>query len=207
MHIELTEMLRCPEPHREEYLVLSTGEMSGRMVRRGLVGCPVCHREYAIVDGVVHFVERGTGTQSREGGGERPTPAPALPPPDPQALQALLDLSGPGGFVVLLGSAVRSAEGLTGVLSGIHLVGINPPPQIAERPALSLLRADAVVPLRARVVRGAVVGSELAVPAWLAEAKRVLLPGRRLVVEWEGVAVPGVAQLAVGQGLWVGENQ
>ena len=48
MHIELTEMLRCPELHREEYLVLSTGEMAGRMVQYGIIGSPVCHREYTI---------------------------------------------------------------------------------------------------------------------------------------------------------------
>src|SRR6266550_4053118 len=106
MHIELTEMLRCPEPHREEFLVLSTGEMSGRMVRAGLVGCPVCQTEYEIADGVVDF--RGTG----KGKGAPPL---TLPPsrshvsPDPQTLQALLDLSGPGGYVVLLGSASRYA--------------------------------------------------------------------------------------------------
>src|SRR5919197_5760034 len=55
MHIELTEMLRCPEPHREEMLVLSTGEVKDRMVRSGLVGCPVCHKEYPIARGVVNF--------------------------------------------------------------------------------------------------------------------------------------------------------
>ena len=55
MHIELTEMLRCPEEHREEFLVLSTSEMSGRMVYAGVVGCPVCQREYDIAAGKVYF--------------------------------------------------------------------------------------------------------------------------------------------------------
>ncbi len=55
MHIELTEMLRCPERHEEGFLVLSTGEMLGRMVRSGMLGCPVCGREYPIVKGVVRF--------------------------------------------------------------------------------------------------------------------------------------------------------
>ncbi len=45
MHIELTEMLRCPEAHELDVLVLSTGEMLGRMVRSGVVGCPRCRRE------------------------------------------------------------------------------------------------------------------------------------------------------------------
>src|SRR5437867_8055225 len=60
MHIELTELLRCPESHQADPLVLSTGEMAGRMVRTGLVGCPVCRKEYPIVKGVVYFT-RGRG--------------------------------------------------------------------------------------------------------------------------------------------------
>src|SRR6266704_2911911 len=72
MHIELTEMLRCPEAHELDVLVLSTGEMLGRMVRSGVVGCPRCKREYPIVKGVVDFT----------GGGMRDA-APLLPIPHP----------------------------------------------------------------------------------------------------------------------------
>src|SRR2546425_6383049 len=54
-------MLRCPEAHEEAFLVLSTGEMVGRMVRSGLLGCPACQREYPIVKGVAHFSASGTG--------------------------------------------------------------------------------------------------------------------------------------------------
>lgn len=204
MHIELTEMLRCPADHREEYLVLSTAEMSGRTVRRGLVGCPVCHREYEIADGVVHFEGAGSGEQGAEDTASAPAPSSA--PPAPDVLQALLDLSGPGGIVVLLGSAARSAAGLAELLGGIHLVAVNPPADLAELPACTQLRATAAIPLRGAVARGVVVGGELAVPAWLREARRVLLRGRRLVIEREAVVVPGVTPLAVGRGLWVGAN-
>ena len=200
MHIELTEMLRCPEDHREEFLVLSTGEMSGRMVRGGVVGCPVCHREYEVVEGIVDF----TGAGSREQGTEAAADSPA---PDAQTLQALLDLSGPGGYVLLLGSAARSAVGLAGLVGGIHFVGVNAPADVEELPMLSLLRSDARIPLRQAVVRGAVVGRDRATPAWCAEALRVLLRGRRLVVENESWDVPGATRLAAGQGLWVGEKR
>ena len=102
MHIELTELLRCPESHQADPLVLSTGEMAGRMVRTGLVGCPVCRKEYPIVKGVVYFT-RGRGKAEGVRGAR---------PADAGTLQALLDLSGPGGYVVLLGSATRHAVGL-----------------------------------------------------------------------------------------------
>ena len=203
MHIELTEMLRCPEPHEEAFLVLSTGEMSGRMVRHGLVGCPICHREYVILDGVVHVGVTGKG---EEGRGDAGAALPASPFPVP-VLQAVLDLSGPGGYVVLLGSAARAAAELARIVGGIHCIGINAPADLTELPALSLLRCDSLIPLRGSMARGVVVGADLVSPAWLAEAARVLLRGRRLVVAGEDVVPPGVKHLVTGQGLWVGEKQ
>ena len=194
MHIELTEMLRCPETHQEEMLVLSTGEMSGRMVRSGLVGCPVCRREFPVVDGVVYF---GPGATL-------PAPSSQLPAPDAPTIQALLELSGPGGFVVLLGAAARHAVGLAALMSGIHFIGVNAPPELEELPVLSLLCSDRGVPLRKSIARGAVVGADLATAPWLSEANRVLLRGRRLVVEAQGVTLPpGVTQLAAADALVV----
>jgi uncharacterized protein YbaR (Trm112 family) len=194
MHIELTEMLKCPESHREEFLVLSTSEMSGRMVAQGLLGCPVCHKEYEIVHGVVEF------------GGISTHHAPPFSTADSLTVQALLDLSGPGGYVILLGSAVRYAVGLAALMGGIHFVGVNPPLDAEELPILSLVRAENVIPLRASMARAVVVGPEVATSKWLAEAKRILLKGRRLVIESEQIPeVSGVNRLAVGQGLWVGE--
>lgn len=204
MHIELTEMLRCPEPHREEFLVLSTGEMSGRMVRYGVVGCPVCMREYEVVEGVVYF--EGAGSREREAGGAATSPASRSPLPAPDVIQALLDLGGPGGYVILLGSAARRAVSLAALMGGVHFVGINAPDDVEELPVLSLLRSARVIPLRQGMARGVVVDAELAEPAWLGEAVRVLLRGRRLVVEREEVTAPGARRLASGDGLWVGEK-
>src|SRR3989454_1638702 len=151
-------MLRCPEAHEEAFLVLSTGEMVGRMVRSGLLGCPACQREYPIVQGVAHFSASGTGGELTP----RPTNAVAAgaPPrsPDTQTLQALLELSGPGGYVVLVGSAARHAVGLAGLMGGIHFVGINAPSDVAELPVLSLLVCDKLIPLRRAMARGVVVG-------------------------------------------------
>ncbi len=199
MHIELTEMLRCPQPHQEAFLVMSTGEMLGRMVRSGILGCPVCRREYLIVNGVVDFM----------GGGKREQGSVIEAPPDEaQTLQALLDLSGPGGYVVLVGTAAHHAVGLAGLMGGIHFVGINGPPDVEELPVLSLLQCAEMIPLRAAMARGVVVGADRARAPWLAEAQRVLLRGRRLVIEDEAASpLEGVAKLAAAQGLWVGEKR
>ena len=199
MHIDLTEMLRCPEPHREAFLVMSTGEMRGRMVRSGVLGCPVCGREYAILKGVVQF-------SAREGRGAGPAGAPSGT--DAETLQALLDLSGPGGYVVLVGSAARHAAGLAKLMGGIHFVGIDAPPDVEELPVLSLLACDTMIPLRQTMARAVVVGRERAEAVWLAEGHRVLLPGRRLVIEREDVTPPdGLTRVASGQGLLVAERR
>src|SRR5438094_9379025 len=165
-------MLRCPEPHREAFLVMSTGEMRGRMVRSGILGCPVCHREYPIVKGVVHFSGgegtplRDKNTQSLPGVPSPPSSLPALAV-DAQPLQALLDLSGPGGYVVLLGSAARHAVGLAGLMGGIHFVGVNAPSDVAELPVLSLLVCDKLIPLRRPMARRVVVGPHRVAPPWI----------------------------------------
>ncbi len=182
-------MLRCPEPHREEMLVLSTGEVKDRMVRSGLVGCPVCHKEYPIARGIVNF-RRNKERVSKDSSGPRPayTPPSPLPSADAAKLQALLELSGPGGYVVLVGSAVRQAARLSALMEGIHFVGINAPTEM-----------DA---------RCVVVGADLATSPWLVEAHRVLLRGRRFVVENEEPELPiGLLKLAAEQGLWVGEKR
>jgi uncharacterized protein YbaR (Trm112 family) len=203
MHIELTELLRCPEPHREEMLVLSTGEVRDRMVRSGLIGCPVCHKEYPIARGIVNF--RRSKERVLKDSFVPPSP---LPSADASHLQALLELSGPGGYIVLVGSAVRHAAPLAGLMPGIHFVGVNAPADMDEQPALSLLYASGQIPLRAAVARGVVVGADLAVSPWLVDAHRVLLRGRRFVVENEEPELPiGLVKLAAENGLWVGEKR
>lgn len=202
MHIELTEMLRCPEPHREDVLVLSTGEVKDRRIRSGLVGCPVCQKEYPITWGIVDFT--GGARPSAPRGYVPPSP---LPMADAASLQALLELSGPGGYVVLVGAAARQAPGLAAVMEGIHFVGINAPRDVEESAVLSLLRANDRIPLRSGIARGVVVGADLATSPWLVDAHRVLLRGRRFVVESEEPELPiGLHKLAAGNGLWVGEK-
>src|SRR5256886_16796983 len=137
--------------------------MVGRMVRSGILGCPVCRKEYPILRGVVEF--RGTG-KGEGAPPSRPSPFPGRSP-DAQTLQALLDLSGPGGYVVLVGSAARQAVGLAGVMGGIHFIGINAPPDLEELPVLSLLVCRGMLPLRQTVARAVVVGSASGGADWL----------------------------------------
>jgi hypothetical protein len=139
----------------------------------------------------------------------QPLPDSRVPSPvDSESLQALLDLSGPGGYVVLIGAAVRHAIGLAATMGGIHFVGVSAPDDVEELPMLSLLACDAMIPLRQTMARAVVVGRDRLDDVWLAEARRVLLPGRRLVVESDQAVVPaGITRVALGQGLFVGERR
>ena len=196
MFIELAEYLRCPADHEEQsYCVIVPDQMLDRVVHSGSIGCPVCKREYPIVDGVALF-------------DDVPTPKPETQPADAPAagaIQALLGLTGPGGYVVLVGSAGLVAEPLAALLPDTHLVAANPPDRMRSS-STSALRCQVRIPLRDSMARGVVVGADFATEHWLCEGARVLLNGLRLVVLSEDVTIAGVERLAVGDGMWVGRK-
>ena len=55
MFIELTDHLRCPRDHPEAYLVLLPDEVSGRGVRSGQLGCPICGATFRVAEGVAEL--------------------------------------------------------------------------------------------------------------------------------------------------------
>jgi len=193
--IELTDILRCPESHDEQFLVLLPEQMSGRSVRSGHLGCPVCLREYRIEDGVVFL-------------SSPPPPAPDAKPFDPlvdaTAVAAFLGMAGPGGYVAVVGNMPGLDGALVGGLPGIHVAAINPPAGTTELPMMSVLRATSI-PIKSRSLRGVVLGSRLGSdPYWVSEAVRVVLPGLRVVGEGAAPAREDLNILASAGGWWVG---
>ena len=91
MFIELTDHLRCTADHEEQFLVLLAHQMEGRSVLSGDLGCPVCGRVVRVEKGIADF-----------GGGSPSTADTWL---TGEAVAALLGLTGPGGYVALVGSA------------------------------------------------------------------------------------------------------
>ena len=109
---------------------------------------------------------------------------------------------------MLLGAATRHAVGLAGLMGGIHFVGVNAPSDLEELPALSLLDCQTMIPLRQTVARAVVVGADSLGVEWLADARRVVLPGRRVVIESDQITAPaGLTSLAREKGLFVGERR
>ena len=194
MFIELTDILRCPQPHDEQFVVLIPDEMAGRSVRTGRLGCPVCHREYLIGNGVADFGEAP------------PVASSARPAIEPEALAAFLGLSGPGGYVGVVGGDSSLGDELVQAIPGVHFVLINPPPGAAERPMLSLLRAGSI-PIKSRSLRGVVLLSPFADDGgWRDEAVRSVLPGLRIVGQGQAPAQAGLEVLASAGGWWVAQK-
>lgn len=191
MFIELTDHLRCPADHAESYLVLLPEEMQERSVREGRLGCPVCGRTYVLGDGVLDL-----------GGGE--TALPEITLLTAEALSAFVGLSGPGGYMVLVGRPAAAWREVAERNRGVGLVAVNPPAEVRDEPGISVLRSG-VLPLKSRSMRGAVLGTPFGGDAgWVREAARVVLPGLRVVGEGPVPDSSGLELMAAAGGAWVG---
>jgi uncharacterized protein YbaR (Trm112 family) len=190
MFIELTDHLRCPADHPEQFLVLLPGTMEERSVLTGDLGCPVCDRMFRVVDGAVDF-----------GGAPADEPAPSSLPSEGPA--ALLGLGGPGGNAVFVGGAAGDVDALLESLPGIGIIALNPPSGTQSVGRVSVLRAG-MIPLKSSSVRGVVLGPGFADPHWVREGLRVTLAGLRVIGEGERPALPDLEIVGAAGACWVG---
>jgi hypothetical protein len=192
MFIELTDHLRCPVDHDESFLVLLPDRIEGRSVIEGQLGCPICGRTFQLIGGVFDT-------------GDAPDPGVATAGKlDPDALTPLVGLSGPGGYLVLVGSAADDWQSVAALNPGIGLVAINSGREITDAPGISVLRSGRI-PLKSRSVRGVVLSRPYADdPHWVREAARVVLPGLRIVGEGAEPPSEVIDLLASADGVWVG---
>jgi hypothetical protein len=192
MFIELTDILRCPAPHEEQFIVLIPDTMKGRSVQAGRLGCPVCHREYPIAAGMVDFT-----------GGKNPGFMAASAGLESEVLAAFLGLAGSGGYVGLVGAGTDLGSELISTIPAVHFVGVNPPTGAEELPMLSLVRADSI-PVKSRSLRGVLLLAPYADDSsWVSEAARAVLPGLRVVGQGTPPDHSGLEILASAGGWWV----
>jgi hypothetical protein len=192
LFIELTDHLRCPSDHDESFLVLLPGHMGGRSVRSGDLGCPVCGRTFQLVDGVLDTGDAPAVSAD---------PATVL---DADALTTLVGLHGPGGYLTLVGGAGKLWKEVAELNPGVALVAVNPPPEVGDDPAVSVLRGSRL-PIKSGSMRGVVLSRPFADdPHWIREATRVVLPGLRVVGEGKDPPAEVVELLASAGGVWVG---
>jgi uncharacterized protein YbaR (Trm112 family) len=191
MFIELTDHLRCPADHEESYLVLLPDEMRERSVRAGRLGCPACGRTFTLVDGVLDL------------GGEPPPPSETTVL-TPEALSALIGLSGPGGYLAMVGRPASRWREVAALNPGVGLVAVNPGPEVVDEPGISVLRS-ASLPLKSRSMRGVALGAPYGGdPRWVADAARVVLPGLRVAGEGPVPDTGTIELMAAAGGAWVG---
>jgi uncharacterized protein YbaR (Trm112 family) len=195
MFIELTDHLRCPSPHDESFLVLLPDKMEGRSVRTGQLGCPVCGRTFQLVDGVF---DAGGATEPERAGNT------ALSAED---LSVLIGLSGPGGYLALVGPLASLWGEIAQLNSGVALVAINPPQDVADGEGVSVIRGG-MIPLKSRSLRGVALGKPYAqYPAWIREGARVVLPGLRVVGEGGSPPEDVIDVMASAGDVWVGTKK
>ncbi|HTK48794.1 MAG TPA: hypothetical protein VL328_12535 [Gemmatimonadaceae bacterium] len=197
MFIELVDALRCPRPHEESWLVLSATRLEARHVREGTLGCPVCHAEYPIEGGVADFRVKERATLA---------PSEAMPElPEAEELAAMLGLTDPLGFVVLVGAWARRADALLDLLDAPPLLLVDPPADVPIGPGLSGLRADAALPVAVGAARGVAVDDAEA--ARVESAARTTRAGGRLVAPVHAALPAGVRELARDARVWVAERE
>lgn len=199
MFIELVDALRCPVPHEESWLVASASRMEARHIVDGVLGCPVCHTEYPVRNGVADF---------RRASAPRAATAPSTVNRDDPAtamrLAAFLGLSDAQGFVVLLDEWGAQASALRALVE-TPLVLVDPPAGVEGEPGISVVFSDGVPPLAVGAARATAIGR--ASPERAAEAVRITRAGGRLLAP-ASIPVPdGVREIARDDSLWVGEKE
>lgn len=188
MHIEFIDLLRCPKPHEETWLVAALHQMDGRLVIEAKLGCPVCGAEYFIHDGIAIFSGEGSTDSVIQNS-----------PQDDAAMRiaAFLDLTGPGKLVLLAGDEAAAAETL-GELADARVIALNPPSdsQSARSERVSQVRARVPVPLAAKSLDGIALDEWHTTPEVLAEAARLLRPRGRLLAGARAKLSPEFRELA-----------
>lgn len=188
MFIELVDVLRCPHPHEESWLVLSASKMHDRHVVNGELGCHVCQSHFEIRDAIAVF----DASAARSG------KATSLPADAAFRMAALLGLAEPGGIVLMVGEHAALAPTLAPLIPETQFLCINGvrPEHAADEARISQLLASQPLPLSAGSCRAAVVDPVHATPAFLAEAVRVLRGQGRLVTPASATPPEGVVELA-----------
>lgn len=168
MFIELIDLLRCPVPHEDSWLVAAFTDMDGRFVRKGKLGCPVCAKTYPIIDGTAHFAPAVSAGATM--------PAAASEDEVVRAA-ALLGLTRPGALVVLVGSSAGAAQ--LADMTESKVIVVNPVTRIDETDRVGIVTAGDRIPLAAGSADGII--SDDSSDDLVAEAARLLRPGGRIV--------------------------
>lgn len=194
MFIELIDVLRCPNAHEDSWLVLATHRTDGRDIMEGTLGCPICHAEYTIANGIARFAPVS------------PTRAEAPDESEALRLAALLDLTGGRGYAVLVGETGNQAARVR-ELTDVQLMLVNPPEGVAMGTGVSGLTSEpGTLPLAAGSAR-AIALDGAASPALMRASLEALAPSGRLLAPAALPLPSQVTELARDERHWLAERQ
>jgi hypothetical protein len=203
MFVELIDLLRCPRPHEDSWLVATAHVSAARHIVDGTMGCPVCAAEYVVHDGLVDFGE------SPDAG----IPGPPLPEGDEEMaerLGALLDLGSAGGTVLLggtLGGAADRVARQVADSADVRVLRLDPVTLVPPTTELvSAIRGGGAIPIAAASLRAVALDQHTADAPRLAAAVRALRPAGRLVAPAAASLPAGVTELARDAWQWVAER-
>ncbi|HEV2643026.1 MAG TPA: hypothetical protein VGT98_09975 [Candidatus Elarobacter sp.] len=200
MFIELIDALRCTNAHRDSWLVTAIIERDDRIIRVGTLGCPVCQREYPILDGVALFgVDPATGVVRHETHAAEPSGND-----DAMLLGALLAVA-EGATIAVTGRWASAAVALTGVLP-VRAFIVNPDARRDDSERTGIIRSSEGIPLAAGSLRGVALDDGNVSERDVASALRALAPGARLVAPATTPQPPELAEIARDEQWWVAEK-
>lgn len=195
MHIELSEVLTCPDCRSPQGLIVMVEEMDdeGR-VRAGDLGCSRCQRRYPVRGGEVDLLA-GRDADGGEDRGDSGTVGSRdrtddLPDADALAVEVggLLDLTSARGPVALGHGLAPAARRLAGAAEGARILALAGAGEDAGSEGVTVLRAPRG---RLPLLAGKAAGVALWRPGREAadDARRALAPGARLALLRPGAEI------------------
>ncbi|MEP6507039.1 MAG: hypothetical protein ABJC63_02350 [Gemmatimonadales bacterium] len=187
MYIELIDLLRCPRPHEESWLVAAFNKMDGRFVIDGKLGCPICSASYPIQGGTADFRD-DTSCSTMGDAPDAATEEMTL------RIAGMLGLTRAGATVVLSRMPSELANSVA-ELTGVRVICISSVGDSREAENVASVRVDEKLPLAS----GSIDAMMLAEPVSdreLREALRVLKTGGRLVAPAASALVGNLRELA-----------
>ena len=192
----MLDQLRCPRPHEESWLVLASQRIDGRDVLAGVLGCPVCHAEYPIVEGIACFADSA-----------RVTPTQSSDEEEALRLAATLNLTGPHGYAILVGELGIHAPSLH-AMTDVQLLLVNPPAGVEMGWGLSgvTIEPDWIkLPLASSGAR-AVAFDDAASSTQIVAAVGTLSVGGRLLAPVSLPLPEGLSEVARDERHWAAER-
>jgi hypothetical protein len=199
--IEMLDLLRCVNPHEDTWLVASLKAISNRFVIDGVLGCPVCHAEYAVRRGIADFRRDGELLP-------QPQPGTAPTPRNREELAtrvgAFLNATEPGATLVVGGAWGNAAQELS-VMTETRVLVLNPAKEVDESETVGLLRVSGEIPLAPGSALGVAIDAGFP-PQIISAAMKAVRPGGRILGPTSMSPPAGAAILARDDRYWVAEK-